>query len=235
MEKGERFGAAVTSIAKRYGTAVARREGMALLALFWLLVVGSLSRARAARVKVLAFGDSLISGYGLPMGQGFVDQLTDALRRKGYDVCIINGGAAGDTSADGQERLDWALTQTQPQAVILEFGGNDALRGLDPSDTEKALSAIIHTFTARKIPVLLCGMYAPPNMGEAYSRAFRAVFDKLGHQPGVLYYPFFLAGVAGHRELLQADGIHPNPDGVRLIVKQILPYVERLLAEVRSS
>ncbi len=173
-------------------------------------------------------GDSLAAGYGLAERDGFVPQLQAALRAEGRDVVVINAGVSGDTSAGGAARLAWALGDGA-DAVLVELGGNDGLRGLAPQQTEAALTSILNELNARKIPVLLSGMYAPPNLGSDYQRDFRAVFDRLGAQPGILYDPFFLEGVAGVAELNQNDHIHPNAEGVRRIVARILPQVVTLL------
>ena len=188
--------------------------------------------AAAPPIRILAFGDSLAAGYGLPHGQGFEAQLEAALRAKGYDVRILDGAVSGDTTAGGRARLNWALAD-QPQAAIVELGGNDGLRGIDPRDSEANLSAILDALQATHIPVLLSGMYAPPNLGADYETGFRAVFDRLGKRAGVIYDPFFLDGVAADPAMNQADRIHPNAAGVHRIVARLLPLVERLIAEVR--
>jgi len=187
--------------------------------------------AWAAPVKILAFGDSLTAGYGLPHDQGFEAQLEAALKAHGHDVKILDGGVSGDTSAGGLARLDWSLGE-KPDAVILDLGANDGLRGLDPQAMRANLTAILDKLAALHLPVLFSGMYAPPNLGPAYTEAFRAVFDDLSHRPGLLYDPFFLEGVARDPKYIQADGLHPNAEGVRLIVARILPLVEKLIAEV---
>jgi acyl-CoA thioesterase I len=180
---------------------------------------------------MLVLGDSLSSGYGLPHEQGFEAQLQAALTARGHAVTVVDGAVSGDTSAGGRARLDWVLAEGA-DAAIVELGANDGLRGLDPGEVQANLEAILDTLAARHIPVLLCGMYAPPNLGPDYERAFRAVFDTLGRRPGVLYDPFFLAGVATHADLNQGDGMHPNTEGVRRIVTRLLPLVEQLLAGV---
>jgi acyl-CoA thioesterase-1 len=179
-------------------------------------------------------GDSLSAGYGLPHDQGFEAQLQQALRARGRDVSIIDGAVSGDTSAGGLARLDWALGDGA-DAAIVELGANDGLRGLDPKDMESNLTAILDALAAKHIPVLLTGMYAPPNMGPDYQAAFRAVFDRLGKRPGVLYDPFFLEGVATVGDLNQADRMHPNPAGVKHVVARILPLVERLFSEAKPA
>lgn len=191
------------------------------------------SGARAAPVRLLVLGDSLSAGFGLPHDEGFEAQLQAALAAHGIAVRVIDGAVSGDTSAGGRARLDWVLGDA-PDAAIVELGGNDGLRGLDPAEMRANLSAILDTFASRHIPVLLTGMYAPPNLGPDYQRQFRAVFDELGRRPGVLYDPFFLQDVARIPDLTQSDGLHPNAEGVRRIVARILPEVERLVAETRT-
>ena len=144
---------------------------------------------------------------------------------------IIDGAVSGDTTAGGLARLDWALGDGA-DAAIVELGANDGLRGVDPADTETNLTAILDRLAARHIPVLLTGMYAMPNLGPDYAARFRAVFDRLGTRPGVLYDPFFLTDVATVPSLNQPDGLHPNAEGVKRIVRRLLPLVEKLLAEV---
>ncbi|HEX3346923.1 MAG TPA: arylesterase [Acetobacteraceae bacterium] len=184
--------------------------------------------ALAAPLRLLVLGDSLAAGYGLPAGDAFQAQLAGALKADGFDVAIVDGGVSGDTTAGGRARLDWALGDGA-DAAIVELGGNDGLRGIDPKETEANLATILDALAAKHIPVLLSGMYAPPNMGADYSQAFRDVFDALGKRPGVIYDPFFLENVAANPALNQADGIHPNAQGVRIIVARMLPEVERLL------
>jgi acyl-CoA thioesterase-1 len=193
-----------------------------------------LSSASAAPPRLLVLGDSLSAGYGLPHEQGFEVQLQQALRARGHEVSIIDGAVSGDTSAGGRARLDWALGDGA-DAAIVELGANDGLRGLDPKDMEANLTAILDALAAKHIPVLLTGMYAPPNLGPDYEAAFRAVYERLGKRPGVLYDPFFLQGVATVDDLNQADRMHPNPEGVRRIVARILPLVEKLLSEAKPA
>ncbi len=190
--------------------------------------------AQAAPPRLLVLGDSLSAGYGLAHADGFESRLRAALQAKGQDVTIIDGAVSGDTSAGGLARLDWTLGDGA-DAAIVELGANDGLRGLDPKDMEANLTKILDQLAAKHIPVLLSGMYAPPNLGPQYQQAFRAVFDRLGKRPGVTYDPFFLDGVATVPELSQPDHLHPNPEGVRRIVARILPAVQRLLAEIRPA
>ena len=190
--------------------------------------------AHAAPLRLLVLGDSLSAGYGVAHEDGFESRLQAALRARGVDVSIVDGAVSGDTSAGGLARLDWALADGA-DAAIVELGANDGLRGVDPKEMEGNLTAILDRLAARHIPVLLSGMYAPPNLGPDYEAAYRAVFERLGKRPGVLYDPFFLEGVATIPELNQADGMHPNPAGVKQIVARLLPLVEKLLAEAKPT
>jgi acyl-CoA thioesterase-1 len=199
-----------------------------------MLLAGTAAPAAAATPRLLILGDSLSAGYGLPHADSFEAQLQAALHARGKAVTVIDGAVSGDTSAGGRARLDWTIGDGV-DAAIVELGANDGLRGLDPAEMAKNLSAILDTLARKRIPVLLTGMYAPPNLGQDYQAAFRAVFDHLGSRPGVLYDPFFLAGVATDPALKQADGLHPNAEGVRRIVARILPLVERLLTEIPAA
>jgi acyl-CoA thioesterase-1 len=205
-----------------------------LMIAFILMTELLLSPASAAPIRLLILGDSLTAGYGLPHADGFEVQLQQALHAHGYDVSIIDGAVSGDTSAGGRARLDWVLADGA-DAAIVELGANDGLRGLDPSAMEANLRAILDTLAAKHIPVLFTGMYAPPNLGPDYERAYRAAFDRLGQRPGLLYDPFFLQGVAEVPGLIQGDGLHPNAEGVRHEVSRLLPLVEKLLQEARPA
>jgi acyl-CoA thioesterase-1 len=186
-------------------------------------------------IRLLIIGDSLTAGFGLPRAEGFQARLLDALRARGVtNIRLIDGAVSGDTSAGGRARLDWVLAEGA-DAAILELGANDGLRGLDPSRMEANLAAILDRLAAARIPTLLSGMFAPPNLGPDYQAAFRAVFERLGRRPGLLYDPFFLEGVAGVPTLNQADRIHPNAAGVDHIVKRLLPLVEQLLTQAGRS
>jgi acyl-CoA thioesterase-1 len=189
------------------------------------------SPAHSAPVRLLILGDSLTAGFGLAHTEDFQAQLAAALRAAGHEVTFLDGAVSGDTTAGGRARLDWAL-DGGADAAIVELGANDGLRGVDPKEMDANLTAILDALAARHIKVLLSGMYAPPNLGAAYGKELRAVFDRLGARPGVIYDPFFLDGVVGHPELFQSDNLHPNAAGVRVIVARLLPLVERLLAEV---
>ncbi len=194
-------------------------------------MLAAIPTTRAAPLRLLVLGDSLSAGYGLPHADGFEVQLAAALHAHGHDVRIIDGAVSGDTTAGGLARLDWSLGDGA-DAAIVELGANDGLRGVDPADTEANLTAILDKLAAKHIPVLLSGMYAMPNLGADYGAAFRAVFDRLGKRPAVLYDPFFLQDVATMPALNQPDGLHPNAEGVKRIVARLLPLVEKLLTEV---
>jgi acyl-CoA thioesterase-1 len=189
------------------------------------IAIGS---ASAAPQSLLALGDSLTAGYGLPPPEGFTVKLEAALRAKGHDVNVINAGVAGDTAVDGASRLDWALTP-ETTAVMVELGANDALRGLPVHQAEQALDQLLARLKEKGLPVLLIGMRAPPNLGTEYQQAFDGMYPRLAAKYGVPLYPFFLEGVAADQSLNQADGIHPNAKGVDEIVSRILPSVEALL------
>ena len=179
-------------------------------------------------IKVVVLGDSLSAGYGLPAGAAFPVKLQKALKAKGIEVDMTNAGVSGDTTSGGLERLDWSVGEGT-EAVILELGANDALRGIDPKIPRAALEQILTRLKARGIKVLLCGMLAPPNFGEQYATEFNAIYPDLAKAFAVPLYPFFLQGVAGDAKLNQADGIHPTTEGVDTIVRAILPTVEAFL------
>ena len=185
-------------------------------------------------VNIVAFGDSLTAGYGLAANEAFPAQLQRALVAKGLAVNVVNAGVSGDTTAGGLARLDWSVPDGT-DAVILELGANDALRGFDPAVTRKALDTMLRRLQERKISVLLCGMVAPPNMGAEYGRAFNAIYPDLAAQTGAILYPFFLTGVAADPKLNQRDGLHPTAAGVAVIVDRILPQVEELIARAKGS
>jgi acyl-CoA thioesterase I len=188
----------------------------------------------AAPIKIVALGDSLTAGYGLPDSDGFVPRLHAALTAKGVAAVIQNAGVSGDTAADGLARLDWSVPDGT-DAVILELGANDMLRGFKPEVTRDALDAILHRLIERHIAVLLCGMRAAPNLGADYVAAFERIYPDLAAKYGVALYPFFLDGVAGDLKLLQHDGLHPDPAGVDVIVQRILPHVEDLIGHIRTQ
>ena len=193
-----------------------------------VMLFAGAAKAQDSRLKLLAFGDSLIHGYGLPAGETFPEQLQAMLRDQGYDVEVINGGNSGDTTAAGRARLDWALAD-DPDLVLVTLGGNDMLRGLEPAETERNLDAILQRLDREGLPVLLTGMLAPRNLGAEYAAEFDAVFPELAKRYGVAFYPFFLDGVAMQPQLNQPDGLHPNGKGVAVIVEALLPTLRPLL------
>lgn len=182
----------------------------------------------AAETRILALGDSLTAGYGLPTGQGFAPQLEQALRARGHDVRVIDAGVSGDTTAGGLARLDWALAD-DPQVAIVELGANDALRGLDPDQAYRNLDAILVRLKRQGVRVVLAGMVAPANWGPDYGRKFNAIYRRLADRHDVAHYPFFLEGVAKDPALNLPDGLHPTAEGVSVIVRRILPVVESML------
>jgi acyl-CoA thioesterase-1 len=196
--------------------------------------VGSAGAVEPAPVRILAFGDSLTAGYGLPAADGFTVQLQQTLQENGHNVEIINGGVSGDTSTGGLARLEWALSDN-PDGVILELGANDGLRGIDPKLTQANLEKILDVLKQKNLPVLLTGMMAPPNFGQDYTTEFNAIFPALADQYEVIFYPFFLDGVATRTELNQADGMHPNPEGVTVVVGRMMPAVLQLLDSIGQS
>ena len=204
------------------------------LTVFAFILAVLLRPAAAETLSILAFGDSLTAGYGLEPGEAFPVKLEAALRARGHDVRVINAGVSGDTSTAALDRLSWALDESIGAAIV-ELGANDALRGQSPVETRLALDAILSALDQRKLPVLLAGMKAPPNLGTGYGQAFEAIFPELAKSHGALLYPFFLEGVAANPKLNQADGMHPNPAGVEFVVTAMLPQVEALIARAVQS
>ena len=185
-------------------------------------------------VKIVALGDSLTAGYGLSAANAFPAKLEKALSVKGLAVEVVNAGVSGDTAVGGLDRLDWSVPEGT-DAVIVELGANDMLRGGNPERTRQALDAIVRRLTERQIPVLLAGMRAAPNLGGDYARVFEPIYPELAAKYGLLYYPFFLDGVASDAKLNQRDGLHPTASGVDAIVARILPKVEELVARARDK
>jgi acyl-CoA thioesterase-1 len=185
-------------------------------------------------IKMVVLGDSLSAGLGLSASAAFPARLKQSLKIKGIDVDMINAGVSGDTSSGGRDRLDWSVPEGT-DAVILELGANDALRGTDPKVTRAAMTDILARLKARKVAVLLCGMLAPPNYGSDYSARFNAIYPDLAKSFGVPLYPFFLEGVAADARLNQADGLHPTAEGVDVIVKNILPTVEAFVGAISGQ
>jgi acyl-CoA thioesterase-1 len=201
----------------------------------WLAASVLHANAAGAREPVIvAFGDSLTAGLGLAPREAFPAQLEEALRKGGQEVKVVNAGVSGDTAAAGLARLDWAMPD-DASAVIIELGANDALQGLDPQATKAVLEKIITQVQARGLPILLAGMEAPRNMGKDYVEAFSALYRDLAARYNLVFYPFFLDGVAFDETLTLDDGMHPNAQGVARIVKGIMPKVEELLARVAAK
>lgn len=207
------------------------------VALLLLLAAGL---PAAAGIRILAFGDLLTAGFGLPPDQGFTAQLQAWLAAHGaQDVTVINAGVSGDTTAGGRARIDWALGD-DPDAVIVELGANDLLRGLDPGAAKDNLAAILTAIDKRNLPVILTGVPVPPNFGAEYRDAFKAIYPDLAEQYGAILYPSFFAGLGQGRSipqimrLFQGDGLHPNAEGVAAIVDDIGPVVLDLVAEARK-
>jgi acyl-CoA thioesterase I len=232
-------------MARSYGTFAiwveGRRAGFAhILVLMLALTALDMTLERgpfageATAVKLVVLGDSLSAGLGLSASNAFPAKLQKALQDKGIAVDIGNAGVSGDTASGGRDRLDWSVPEGT-RGVILELGANDALRGTDPAVTRAALSDILTRLKARGVAVLLCGMLAPPNYGKDYADRFHAIFPELSKSFGVPLYPFFLDGVAADARLNQADGIHPTPAGVDIIVKNIMPTVEALLGTIKAQ
>ncbi|MBD9558195.1 arylesterase [Ensifer sp. ENS03] len=190
--------------------------------------------ARAETISLIGFGDSLMAGYQLPPEDAFPARLEKALKEKGFDVTIANAGVSGDTSSGGLARIDWSVPDGT-KGVILELGANDALRGIAPEETRKNIEAMITRLKDRGIAVLLAGMMAPPNMGADYAARFNPIYPELAKKYGLELYPFFLDGVVTDAKLKLEDGMHPNGDGVGVMVEKALPVVERFLATLNKT
>lgn len=228
------FGVRCDPAPRSYGKPARKVQRLAAaLALLWSAFAAPAGAAERP-VRIVALGDSLSAGYQLAASEAFPAQLEAALRAKGVKVEIANAGVSGDTTSGGLARLDWSVPEGT-DAVILELGANDMLRGVEPKVTREALDAIVRRLKERRIEVLLCGMLAPPNLGPDYARAFNPIYPQLASAHGILFYPFFLNGVAANASLNQRDGMHPNGDGVATIVARILPKVEELIARVRAN
>jgi acyl-CoA thioesterase-1 len=189
--------------------------------------------AQGQPLRLVALGDSLTAGYGLPQEDAFPAVLERALKAKGYRAEIANAGVSGDTSSGGLDRLDWSVPDGT-DGVIVELGANDMLRGLDPSLTRKSIGAIVERLKARNIPVMLAGMYASRNLGPDYVQKFDSLYPDIAKRHGLVLYPFFLDGVAGERSLNLPDGLHPTARGVEIIVQRILPTVESFIGRLSN-
>ncbi len=211
------------------------RGVLALAALALLLGAGAAHAGPTGEpVRILFLGDSLTAGHGLPPGVAFPDVVARRLTAEGYSIKLIQAGVSGDTTSGGLARLQWLLDDPAgpPDAAVVELGANDGLMGLDPAGMEANLDAILSTLAKRHIPTLLLGMYAMANLGQDYTARYNAVFPRLAERHGVLFVPFLLEGVAMHPKLNQADGIHPNETGARLVAEHILPKVRQLVDQV---
>jgi acyl-CoA thioesterase-1 len=203
-----------------------------MLALGALLAAGpALAQEPAPKrpLTLVALGDSLTAGFGLPRDAAFPAVLERELKARGHAVRVLNAGVSGDTASGGLARLDWSVGEGV-DGVILELGANDALRGLEPETTRRALESILDRLDARNIPAMLTGMRAPPNYGADYAARFDRIYGEIASKRGLVLDPFFLDGVAGRRELNLPDGIHPTAEGVTLIARRMLPIVERFIA-----
>jgi acyl-CoA thioesterase-1 len=199
-------------------------------------ICGLLAPAAAEEraVRIVALGDSLTAGLGLPVNAAFPARLAAALKARGIAAEIVDAGVSGDTAANGLTRLDWAVPD-QTDGVIVALGGNDMLRGTDPKVTREALEGILRRLGERKIPVLLAGMRAAPNLGADFGKRFEAIYPELAEKYGALLHPFILEGVAGEAKLNQRDGIHPSAAGVEKMVAGIMPKVEELVMRIRTQ
>ena len=211
------------------------REFVNISAVLLFITFGCLSSACSGEiVRILAFGDSLIAGYGLRIESTFSKQLELALKKRGITAKVINAGVSGDTTAGGLSRFDWSIKESI-DAIIIELGANDGLRGIEPSETFKNLNAILDKSVEHRLAVLLAGMRAPPNLGKDYGKEYSKIYPNLAKKHDVILYPFFLEGVVNNTKLNQKDAIHPNAKGIKVIVKNILPYVMDLIEKVNSN
>ncbi len=201
---------------------------------FALFLSAAFGAAKAETIQLVVLGDSLSAGYQLAPGEAFPAQLEKALKERGHDVTVVNAGVSGDTSSGGLSRLDWSAGP-ETDAVILELGANDALRGIAPQVTRKNIEEMVRRLRERDVEVLVAGMLAPRNLGEEYAAGFDPIYAEVAAEHGALHYPFFLEGVALNPELNLADGMHPNGQGVSVIVSNIMPHVEELLARVANK
>ncbi|PVE24510.1 arylesterase [Microvirga sp. KLBC 81] len=195
------------------------------------MIAPSTAPAQSKTLRLVALGDSLTAGYGLPQEAAFPVALEKALKAKGYKVEIANAGVSGDTSSGGLDRLDWSVPDGT-DGVIVELGANDMLRGLDPAVTRNSIEAIVERLKERNIPVMLAGMYASRNLGQDYIQKFDTIYSDIAKKHDLVLYPFFLDGIAGERSLNLPDGLHPTVKGVEIIVDRILPTVESFLARL---
>ena len=213
---------------------ISRRSVIGVGAAVMAAGLGGAARAEAKPLRLVAFGDSLTAGYGLPREQGFAARLEAALRAEGIAVTVTDAGVSGDTTEMGLARLDWSVP-AEAEAVIVELGANDCLRGLPPAEARRNLEEIVARLTVRGQKVLVAGMYAPRNLGAGYTAAFDPIFADVAKAHGALLYPFFLEGVAMRADRTLPDGLHPNAAGVDAIVAGILPSVRALIERARAA
>ncbi|QCI96797.1 arylesterase [Agrobacterium larrymoorei] len=199
-----------------------------------VLLSASFAQAQDKPLQLVGLGDSLMAGYQLPPSDSYTAQLETVLKARGVNVTITNAGVSGDTSSGGLARAEWSVPDGT-DGVILELGANDALRGISPADTEKNLEAIIDGFKKRNIPVLLVGIMAPPNMGDDYAKRFDPIYENLAQKHGLPLYPFFLDGVVLDQKLQLEDRMHPNTQGVALMVEKSLPTVEAFVKTISEQ
>lgn len=218
---------------RSYGKWAAIVQRLAALTLL-VSLTGGMAAAAERPIKIVVLGDSLVAGYQIAASAAFPAQLEKTLRAKGLAAEVANAGVSGDTTTGGLARLDWSVPEGT-DAVILELGANDMLRGIDPKVPRGALDEIVNRLKSRHVEVLLCGMQAAPNLGQDYARTFDSIYPDLAAKYGLLLYPFFLDGIVTDPALNQHDGLHPTEAGVAVIVERILPKVEELLSRVRAS
>ncbi len=208
--------------------------GISLMLVLFAFPLFAMAKDASENLRIVVLGDSLVAGYQLKPGEGFPEQLQQVMDPQKSMVEFVNAGVSGDTSAAGLARLDWSVGD-DVDGVILELGANDALRGISPETTRKNLVSIIEKLSARKIAIMLVGMLAPPNMGEEYGKQFNEIYPELAKQHDLVFYPFFLDGVAANSELNLDDGMHPNPKGVGVIVERIEPVVKEFLDRLKTG
>jgi acyl-CoA thioesterase-1 len=210
-----------------------RRVTLVVAALTLALAMHGPAGAGDRALRIVVLGDSLAAGHGLTADATFPAKLERQLKANGFAVEVVNAGVSGDTASGGLARLDWSVPNGT-DAVILELGANDMLRGVDPRVTREALGAIVRRLKERDVAILVAGMRAAPNLGADYAREFEAIYSELAAEHELLLYPFFLEGVASLAELNQRDGIHPTAAGIDTIVARILPKVEELVARAQA-
>jgi len=205
-----------------------------LTVLFLVLLPVFQAHTQSATVKIAVLGDSLAAGFGVRPAESFPARLEAALKAQGRNVTVLNHGVSGDTTAGGLDRIDWMLAD-KPDIVLVELGGNDALRGTDPKVTEKNLTAIVEKLKAAGVTVWLAGMLAPRNLGSDYVTAFDGLYKRIAEKYQVPLYPFILDGVAQDPAFIQADGIHPNPKGAQVVADKLLPFVTKTLDDYAAT